>query len=258
MWNILKALNYQIKRDNVTIYAVIVGLLMSAMMFIDVNIAETDGGQFAAASGEVLSMELAYMMIILITRICGWDQTDKTINYEILSGHSRASVFFSRVTAVLIWTVPLAVIITAIPVGIVTAMNGWGQEMELKAMLIRYAFMLMPVIRLGCGYILISFLCRSFAVSAVACFLITQGEFLLYMILEELSGIEITCQLAVSNMAKLMEFNSRLGFIDGKDVYVYDASLSPEFVSGTVIFSLTASVIYIFIGYLYFTKNDMK
>ena len=96
MWNLLKALNYQTKRDNVTIYAVIIGLLMSAMMFIDVDIAETDGGQFAAVSGEVLPMALAYMMIILITRICGWDQTDKTINYEILSGHSRASVYFQE------------------------------------------------------------------------------------------------------------------------------------------------------------------
>lgn len=258
MWNLLKALNYQTKRDNVTIYAVIIGLLMSAMMFIDVDIAETDGGQFAAVSGEVLPMALAYMMIILITRICGWDQTDKTINYEILSGHSRASVYFSRVTAVFLWTFPLAFIITAIPVGIVTAMNGWGQEMELNAMLARYALLLLPVIRLGCGFILVSFLCRSFAVSAVACFLITQGELLFYLMLEELSGIEITCQIAVPNIARLMEFNSRLGFIDGKDVYVYDASLSPELVSGTVIFSLAASVIYIFIGYLYFTKSDMK
>lgn len=258
MQNLIKALNYQTRRDNVTLYAVIIGLLVSAMILMDNNASAMTGARFAVSSGELLPMALSYMSVIMAARICGWDMTDKTINYEVLSGHHRRQVYFARVIVSLMWTMGMAVIVTALPVIIFSAMNGWGPETDLRLMLIRYAMLLLPLFRLICGFIFISFAVGNFAGSAVACFLLVQGEFMVYTMLDELTNIHLDAQLAVSNMIKLLELNGRMGFVDGKDIYIYDAALSSEFAVNTVVFSLAAGIIYLILGFALFSGRDMK
>lgn len=258
MQNLIKALNYQTRRDNFTIYAVIIGLLMSAMIVIDHNVSTLTGAQLAVSSYNLLPMALSYMLVILVTRICGWDMTDKTINYEVLSGHHRMQVYFARVIVSLIWAMAAAVVVTALPVIIFSAINGWGPETDMKLMLIRYAMLVLPLFRLICGFIVISFAVGNFVGSAVACFLLVQGELMIYMMLDELADIQLDVQLALSNMVRLLELNGRMGFVDGKDIYVYDAALSPELAVNTVIFSPAAGIIYLILGYALFSKRDMK
>ncbi|MGN1136396.1 MAG: hypothetical protein ACI4SF_09280 [Oscillospiraceae bacterium] len=258
MQNLIKALNYQTRRDNVTIYAVIIGLLVSAMILMDNNASTMTGASFAVSSGELLPMALSYMSVVMATRICGWDMTDKTINYEVLSGHHRRQIYFARVIVSLIWTMVMAVIITALPVLIFSVLNGWGPETDLKLMLIRYAMLLLPLFRLICGYILISFAVGNFSGSAVACFLLTEAELMGYTLLDELTNIHLGAQLALSNMVRLLELNGRMGFVDGKDIYIYDAALSSELAVNTVGFSLTAGIIYLILGFVLFSKRDMR
>lgn len=258
MRNLIKALNYQTRRDNVTIYAVIIGLLMSAMILTDHNVSALTGAQLAVGSCELLPMALSYMTVIMAARICGWDMTDRTINYEVLSGHRRRQVYFARVVVSLVWTMAMAVIVTALPVIIFSALNGWGPETDLGLMLIRYAMLLLPLFRLVCGFIFISFAVGNFVGSAVACFLSVQGEFFVYIMLDELTNIHLDAQLAVSNMIKLLELNGRMGFVDGKDIYVYDAALPSGLAVNTAVFSLAAGIIYLILGYALFSKRDMK
>lgn len=258
MLNIIKALNYQTRRDNVTIYAFLFGIFMSAIMFTDTDVFSFCGDEYTVYSGEMVPMITGMMMLILITRICAWDQVDKTINYEMLSGHSRKSVYFSRVIVSLVWGISSAVIITAVPVTVMSLLNGWGDVMELKGALIRYALLLFPLIRLACGFVFISFITGNFMASALACFLIIDGEMMAYTILKEMATVDLSFEMGMSNILKLLEFNSRMGFIDGKDVMVYDASLPADMIVKTVVFSLAASALYLILGYFIFKKRDMK
>ncbi len=258
MWNIIKALNYQIKHDNVTIYAFLIGIVMTAIGFIGSDLSSVDGSMYAASLGDVTPLALSYMMIALITRICGWDLTDKTINYEILTGHNKKSVYFSRVIVTFIWTFSMVAIVMALPVLIITAVKGWGPEMKLKLMVVRYLLILLPVFRLACGMIVVCFIIDNFAVSAVACFLIVQGEMMFHFMMEELACIHLKFQTSVSNIFRLMQFNSRMEFTDGKDILLYDASLSGKIITGTVVISLAAGAVYLITGYIIFARRDMK
>lgn len=259
MQNLIKALNYQTRRDNVTIYAVIIGLLMTAMSLINFDtVSDITGAQYSIVAYDMLPMAVSFVCVVLVTRICAWDMSDKTINYEVLSGHYRKNIYFSRVIVSLIWTMVIAAVITALPVLIFTVLNGWGYETDMKLMLVRYAMLFLPLFRLICGFIFISFAVGSFAGSAVACFFLVNGEFMGYLMLDELTDLHIDVQMAVSNMVKLLSMNGRLGFVDGKDIYIYDASLSSDLVLKTAVISLAVGIIYLILGYALFSKRDMK
>lgn len=93
MWNIMKSQNYQTRGDNLVIYGFLIafvfpvlGLLMGgdSIIFEDLN-----GGMYLMISSSMFPFAAMIMSLITATRICGWDSTDKTINYEIMAGHSR-------------------------------------------------------------------------------------------------------------------------------------------------------------------------
>lgn len=258
MWNIIKALNYQTRRDNVTIYAALIGIAMTAIMFFDLDKTEICGADIAMIIGQSIPMGSILMLAVLTSRICAWDQSDKTINYEVLSGHDRKNVYFSRVVVSLMWCIPLTLIMTALPIIIASLAFGWGQIMDLRGFLIRYALIFLPIIRMLSAYIFLSFFTGSFIASLLTTYLITQGELMIYMFIEEFRGTQLECELGMSNISSLMEFNSRMGFIDGKDISVYDTSLPPEMITKTIIVSLAASAVYLIGGYILFKKRDMK
>ena len=258
MWNIIKALNYQTRHDNVTVYSILLGIAMIATVFIDINLEQLNGGIFSIGFGEMIPISVMLLGVVLTARICAWDQSDKTINYEMLSGHGRKSVFFSRAIVSLTWCITLTVILIAVPIITVSVIFGWGEVTELKGVLLRYALLLLPIIRMICSYIFLSFLTGSFLAGLLSSYLITEAESLVYMALNETTDIRLGCGLGISNMFELMDFNSRMGFINGKDVYIYDSSLPSDIIVKTVVFSLAASAVYLIGGYILFRKRDMK
>lgn len=106
MRNIIKALNYQTKTDNVTYYSLFVVLFLAVISFIDADLSELTGSMYIAAMGESYFALLPVFVILMLgVRILGWDYGDKTMNYEILSGHHRREVYFARVIVSHIWCI---------------------------------------------------------------------------------------------------------------------------------------------------------
>lgn len=263
MQNLIKALNYQTRRDNFTIYAVLAGAAMSAISLLDLlsdDMINVCGGVYAAYNGSngTVMMGIGIMLAILVSRICGWDMSDKTINYEVMSGHSRAKVYFSRVIVSVQWAVALSFLLLAVPTAIVTLMNGWGKETDMGGIAARYLLMLLPVLRLTSLMVMLTFVAGSFAAGAVLGYIISEVGIMIPMILEEFLDMKFSFELASANMTKLLTLNSRLGYVDGRDMTVYDSAVSAELVLGTVLVSLAVSAVYIFIGYRVFMKRDMK
>ena len=103
MKNIVKAQFFQIVRDKIIRYMVVITLVMQVLIVMLPiwleNQEPTSAGEFFATDGVIL-MEFPLFYIILVTaQICGADLMDKTQNYELSGGHRRYEVYLGRVIA---------------------------------------------------------------------------------------------------------------------------------------------------------------
>ncbi len=258
MRNIIKALNYQTRTDNVTYYSILFMIFLVAVTFLDADITKVTGGEYVAISGQALGMFPSFFILILGIRICGWDYADKTMNYEILSGHHRREVYFARVIVTLVWCVALSFFFLVLPALICTIINGWGVNMDFSGMAIRYLLAIFPIIRIVCQCVMLTFLVKSAYVAWAAGFILTMLNSMTTMILEELMNIKLSWQTATTNLMKLFTFNQSIGYVNGEDVTICHTELEPSMIIGTIGVSVAVSVICLAIGYAVFRKSDVN
>lgn len=262
MWNIMKAQNYQTRGDNLVIYAMLIGFLLPIvciLMEMDGDFSQLTGGLVLAKIGQAVSIIFGMVFVILVSRICGWDATDKTMNYEIMTGHSRAEVYFGRVVVSLLWSLITAIAIVALPVMGFTLMNGWGQNMNCMDGIIRVLLALFPLFRLACEFALLTFLLQN-------CFKAMLIEWVLFelgvmgsMLYQEFTDKLLTVQLASSNLFWVFDFsNYRMEYIDGEEIPVFISGISTSMLISTFFVSLLVGGICLFAGYVMFKKQDMN
>lgn len=261
MWNIMKAQNYQIKRDNLVICGFLVCLLLPVfgMYLDDAGLDGMDGGLFTVSMFGFFPFLLPLLSIIIVTRICGWDMNDKTINYELLSGHSRAQVYFGRAFLSLLWTMLGGILVTLLPILFVTVFKGWGNSLDFGDAAVRYAVMLFPGFRWACELILLTFLVRNSHAAAVLSFVLFEGGAIFSTVLEEMTDTKVDVQLVISNLIKLADVsNFREKLIGGNVVSVYEAVLDSKLMSDSVAISLAVGIICLLCGYEVFRRRDMS
>ena len=164
MWNVIKAQNYQIKRSNSTWYVILFGLAFYVLVCFDMDSIEylkiTGSAYFMQISGMLPFVGVA-MMLVLTCKVCGGDLTDKTMNYEILGGHSRRKIYFGRCAVAMLWSFGVGYLMVLIPVLFFTVINGWGDSVSWKTVLICYGLAAFPFLRLLCGFVMLTFLVRN-------------------------------------------------------------------------------------------------
>ncbi len=263
MQNIIKSLQYQTKRDNVTYYAFLAVILCYVMVFSDVNgLLSLTGSEYFIQAKALFCMPISIFLVILATRICGWDYVDKTMNYEILIGHSRKEVFLSRIWVSFFWCMPVAVLVFVLPPLVLTLMNGWGIYMGMGDMILRCVLSVLTIFRMYCECVLLTFLTKSCYVGLIVSFLFVEFGLTIPTALEEIGGIEVGNYVTAFSMANFTELMTpekwSYQYINGKDEMLYDMSVDPSFAAATIIVSLVAGIGCILISYLYFRESDMK
>ena len=260
MYNLIKALNYQTRRDNFLFYSVLAGFFSCILTIIVYtehgDLSKLCGGEAVVQFGSACA-GVVFFLLMLTARICGWDYGDKTMNYELLSGHSRGAVFWSRSVVSLVWCVPIGFLIIAIFPAVFALINGWGDNMDFGGAALRFLLVIFPLFRLTCEFILLTFLLKNCYLSMVLGFILTEITQISVMFISEFSKVKITYQLALSNITVLFEFNETMGYVNGKDITVYQTGLEPEFILGTILFSLGVGIICLVIGSLLFKKRDI-
>lgn len=260
MYNLIKALNYQTRRDNFLLYSVLAGCFSYILTIIVYSehgdLSKLCGGEAVAVFGSSCA-GVVFFFLILTARICGWDYGDKTMNYELLSGHSRSEVFWSRSIVSLGWCIPIGLLIIAVPTAIFTLINGWGDNMDFVGAALRFLLLIFPMFRLTCEFILLTFLLKNCYLSMVLGFILTEITQIAGMFVNELSSVKVTYQLVIANITALFEFNEKMGYVNGKDITVYQTGLETAFVLGTILFSLGVGIICLIIGSLLFKKRDI-
>lgn len=260
MWNIIKAQNYQIRGDNLVILVLLAGLLLpTGTLLMDFDISELTGSFFLAQLGSVLPIGLGMVLVILVSRICGWDAGDKTMNYEVLAGHSRAEVYFGRVMMSVIWGLGSGIAMLVLPVLGATMINGWGDNMNLSDAAVHCVLFLFPMLRLICEFAMLAFLLRDCYKTMLIGWSFFAVSMIGIMIYEELTNKVLTVQLVITNMREVIGFgNYKLEYVAGEDIPVYVTGMDVSFVMETILVSLLVAGACLVVGYAVFKKQDMN
>ena len=256
----MKAQRYQIKGDNVIIYGILAALLIPVLpIFFDgTDMGDMTGGLFAVSAFGTLPIALLIISLVLISRICGWDMNDKTINYEVLSGHSRGQIYFGRVLMSIVYTLVAGIIVMVLPIAVITMIKGWGENVAVYDMLIRALVMLCPYIRWMCELVLVVFLVKNSDIALVMGWVMYAVVLIVQMIVYEAADITLIFPFASINMMSLSEItNTKLELVNGELIPVFDAALNASEITNSIVVSIVVAVVCVMAGYVVFKKRDM-
>ena len=263
MINIIRSVNYSLKKDRGVLMTILIMAAFPYLMMAFLSAAQGSDLQSLTPSYYFASQNMAmitvlfYLGIVIIScKVMAGDFADKTINYEILSGHDRTEVFSSRVVVSVIWGTIIPFVLTVLPLCVFGLFNGWGMETDQKDVIIRTLLSIFPLFRLCALNIMFASVTEN-AGKGIALGFMSDIVISIITELEDAYGLTTDYGLGIINiMVLLTSLNSRELVIDGKPVTVFDTAVTGGMVWGTILFSLGAAFIYLLISYIIFQKRD--
>ncbi|MBQ7980252.1 MAG: ABC transporter permease subunit, partial [Oscillospiraceae bacterium] len=257
--NIIKSQLYQLRKESL-VWIVFVGLLLMPLGNIFLQGELTLEGNYPtqamlAENGAFFTLMPLMFLFTLVGFVCCGDFIDKTSNYELMTGHKRIEVYFGRVIPCLIVGVIGFAVMTALPLIVNTAMHGWGTKLDVGEIVLRYTLLIFPAVRILCTAIFIAFIAKNpYALMIVGYFAFMLGGVGATMLKLGESPI-----LGITNMNMLCIFDSWATYgLEGNMNYIYDASLSAGEITGTIVVSIIASAVFLYLGYVFFHKDDLN
>lgn len=261
MNNLIKSQLYQLRKEKVLIIFLIIIIIME----FTAAISESSFGMGTTITADTLLAENGHYLVLvamafgllLTAQVCGSDFNDRTANYELMSGHLRRNVYFSKAVVSLTGGMMGTVVAFSVPFMFNVARWGWGTDLDVKGVLVRYLLLIFPVFRIICEFVFLSFLIKNSYVVMAMGFIVPIG------LGQSLVGYFPDCKsvlLGLTNIYKLAVFPSWMGYTgaDLKYLYVYDTSLSLEDIILTVVASLAIGSFFLWLGYQYFKNDDMR
>lgn len=261
MKGIIKSQLYKLKSDKIIIFsfgailliAVCIQFMIYGMISYEASIGDS-GGEQAIFLLMFLSIFSQLFICIFTSQFCGADFLDKTCNYEIMSGHTRAQVYFGRTLPCVIIGTLGAMIIIGIPIALIAVREEWGKLINVGDFLMRYLLMALPIARIISEYIFLSFIIRNpYIIMGIS-----YG-------LTILVGVNIPPAqmyspiLGMSNLNMLTGIDTYTNYtLMGDCNYIYETALS----SGDILKTITFSLIFIFgsllLGFAIFKNDDLN
>lgn len=252
MNGLVKSLLYQLKKDRL-VYIVFFLILLIELE----QVFFGDGAEVKSASEYIGTMggsfySWIYMFIgVVVARVCGADFGDKTFNYEILSGYTRKETYLVRAWISLIISVVGTVILSNVPFVFAIILKGFGTKLSFESILLHQVLCLFPMIRTTCFLIFLIFVIRNQYLIMVLGFMFFNMSQILMNIPSYLLGL--------TNVSLLCSYESFSTFsFSGENYYVYDGRLSLYVILLTIVVSLVMSGVWLFIGYTYYKRDDLR
>lgn len=262
MKNIMKSIWFEILHSKLLIriyvaFVFIMGLI--AVLNVNIDTKKTGASGMITDNAAIIYEFPIFILALIVGVICGEDYKDKVANYEILSGHSRKSIFFARSLMGIIPGAVLATILCFIPLIVGTLVGGWGKELVLSDVIIREILMFFPMLRLAAFFALLTFLIKNQYIMMAIGFVVSTFQ----TILNEMLSHSKSVYVSIFNMGLLMNF-------DGWSIYNVDpasgvvyynsyvSSVSMQLVIGTIVVSLLMTAFYLFMGYALFRRDELS
>lgn len=259
MNNIMKAQLYQVRKTKFTSLVFVVIALLNLLMYfgeLDYQNYEMTAGGYIAGMGTSMLFTAVIFAIIFTGYVCGGDFTDRTSNYELMSGYTRRQVYFAHAAvSIVVGTIGTAILLI-LPVIIGNASYGWGTEITVGEALLRYGLSILVVMRMICEFVFLTYVVKTPYITMAGGYAVFMlGQFFsMNMISSSSVFLGITC------FNKLGSFESWFTYsLDTVDlIKVYDVTLSAGDIASIVISSIGIGGLFLWMGYKFFAKDDMN
>ena len=257
MKNIISSVCYNLRHSK---FFFVIYLLTAVMLAFSamINVDEKGCGLVIAENGTVYWGLSGFIVALAVGIICDDDHMDKTINYEILSGHSRFSIFMARSLFAILFAASAATVINFVPLAAGTMLKGFGDMLVLKDVIIRQLMCFFPYLRLAAFFTVICFIIKNSYVVMAAGFLISEIGMALVDILDHGKSI----YTGIFNLGLLGDFSAWVIYnLDPANGIIYygrfKSELEMDVIVGTIVVSLVMTVFYLFMAYGIFRRDDM-
>lgn len=182
------------------------------------------------------------------------DFSDKTINYEIMAGHGRREIFFSRViVSMLQGGIGGTLMLFIVPV-IYTIRVGWGGSIHLSTAALKVFLVFLLYCRVSAELIFFAVILKQTKFVFAAEALIALIELVL---MAEAEGSQYV--FALSAIYAIMNFNEfDLSHLDGKWEFFFDSAFEPMTTAAVSLGYIAVSVLFIFCAYKEFERCDLE
>lgn len=260
MWNIIRAQWYQLIRDKRVRGTFVVMLLFNAA-FTFANIdgyEEIKGGRIMADMGSFFGLMGLLFMLVLMAFVMGTDFVDKTLYYEILTGHSRKEVLFGRfLVALSAGSLGAMTIMLFCPL-VLTVGFGWGYVPEAGSTFLRCVLVFGVLFRIACETMLIAVIVKNPYATIFAGYIIGCVELLLLLLKELMPGGDIFLQFfSVCQCTELLNFSGLQGMEEAAGEAVSGGFSHCRLVFIAVM-GLAASTAAVMAAYAYFKRDDLQ
>lgn len=257
MWSVAKAQFYQLKKERILLMAFVAIFLLECLI---IFMSMLTAGKIIPA-GDILAGMLSVSMMfpllftmLLTATVCCGDFADKTLNYELLTGHTRAESCFGRALVSVLLSVPLFYLLAFLPSVISGCLFGWGSEATLHGIITRAAVMVFPVIRIVCEFVFLSFLVKKKFIVMLIGFLLTMLTNSMPIISESTSPLlGCTCMNSLTKIESWAVFG-----LENNLHMIYETALPAETIVTAVGSSLAAAALFLLLGYRFFRYDDIE
>lgn len=265
MLNIIRSQIYIMKRDIYYLWATALTLMYFSAVAIEAFESYLSG---EALSGSLIAVFMTSEMttvfflfaVLFSSRVAGWDFTDKTLNYEVIYGHKRSSIYLGRAIVGIFSGLSRSAFVVLIAVVLPTVVFGWGWSVPAGEMILRYALITLELVRLMAFVIMMSFVARSNVGGAFAGF----TAVILPLIVTGLTGMEtedrhsfswLFSSLSISDVSSFENYTS--GYVLGSDITVFTDRIEPQTAMLMSVTAVVFTAVYLLIGYAVFRKSDI-
>ncbi|MDE6025918.1 MAG: hypothetical protein K2G45_10745 [Lachnospiraceae bacterium] len=260
MKDLIKAQLYQLRKSRLIIIVFIAVLLLQFTNLIG-EISYSGNGLYASTYIAGMSQDMIFFSlffpIVFTGLVCGGDFLDRTANYELMSGHTRRQIYFCRAIISLVGGAVGTLIIITAPVVVLSVVYGWGTDISVKEAVIRYALMILPILRIICECVFFTYVVKNPYLTMASSYIV----YVLSLSYGELFSKNASVFLGITTIMKLTKYESWSTYTLDNTVdmiKVYEATLSAGDILSVIFASVMIGGLFLFTGYRYFHEDDLN
>ncbi len=262
MKNLIKAQLYQISRTRVY-YLVFITLMMLAVLFGAVEYLNgTDNleeWQKLTASDFATRMEMVVSIAMMgiaffAAFFCADDFSDKTMNYEMMSGKLRKQTYLSRASITIVFCTIFGLVMVSTSLGVSYMLTGWGDSVPFSAATVRILLLVFPFFRVSCLFIMIAYFIKRPGFAFLTDYMVFAIASLIKAADDE-SGV-LTVFSTVGSIMRYKEWH--IFGLESPVEMVYTPMPEAGLIIRCILVSLAVGGLYLLLGYNFFHTDDLE
>lgn len=257
MRNLMKAQLYQLKKSKrvIIIFFALLFFMQICPIISEWGVNQSlSGSEYIASEGNGAYMAMIALVFSLLFAgyVCGMDFIDRTANYEVMAGYRRYQIYFSKAVISLAGGLLGTVVLLFFPFVFLAGVIDWGDTIALSDVLLRCVFTLLPVLRVTCEFIFLSFIVKNAYIVFFVSYVLGVGG----------TGLitDYSVLLGTANIVGLFQFPSFMTYtvVDLKEYYIYESALPMGDIIMTITASLVFGALFLYAGFVYYKKDDLR